>query len=88
MVCIGVAAVMSEILPLERSYWVALTVAIVMKPDFGSVFARAIQRGAGTVAGAVIGTVILVSVPYGALLLIPVAVFAALLPYGRSRNTA
>jgi uncharacterized membrane protein YccC len=86
MVCIGVAAVMSEILPLERSYWVVLTVAIVMKPDFGSVFARAIQRGAGTVAGAVIGTVILVSVPYGALLLIPVAVFAALLPYGRSRN--
>jgi uncharacterized membrane protein YccC len=86
MVCVGVAAVMSEVLPLERSYWVVLTVAIVMKPDFGSVFARAIQRGAGTIAGAVIGTAILVSVPYGPLLLVPVAVFAALLPYGRSRN--
>ena len=86
MACIGVAAVMSEILPLQRSYWVVLTVAIVLKPDFGSVFARAIQRGLGTVAGAVLGAVILAVVPYGALLLIPVAVLAALLPYGRSRN--
>jgi uncharacterized membrane protein YccC len=86
MVCVGVAAVMSEILPLQRSYWVVLTVAIVMKPDFGSVFARAVQRGFGTVAGAVLGAVILAVVPYGALLLIPVALLAALLPYGRSRN--
>jgi uncharacterized membrane protein YccC len=86
MVCIGVAAVLSEILPLQRSYWVVLTVAIVMKPDFGSVFARAIQRGLGTVAGAVLGAVILAAVPYGALLLVPVAVLTALLPYGRSRN--
>ena len=86
MVCIGVAAVMSEILPLERSYWVVLTVAIVMKPDFGSVFARAVQRGLGTIAGAVLGAVILAAVPYGALLLVPAAVLAALLPYGRSRN--
>jgi uncharacterized membrane protein YccC len=86
MTCIGVAAVISELLPLQRSYWVVLTVAIVMKPDFGSVFARAVQRGLGTVAGAVLGAAILAVVPYGALLLIPVAVLAALLPYGRSRN--
>jgi uncharacterized membrane protein YccC len=86
MVCVGVAAVMSEILPLQRSYWVVLTVAIVMKPDFGSVFTRAIQRGLGTVVGAAGGAVIVAAVPYGPLLLIPVAVFAGLLPYGRSRN--
>src|SRR5205823_3834884 len=29
MASVGVAAVMSEILPLQRSYWVVLTVAIV-----------------------------------------------------------
>ena len=86
MACVGVAAVMSEVLPLQRSYWVVLTVAIVMKPDFGSVFARAVQRGLGTVAGAVLGAVILAAVPYGALLLVPAAVLAALLPFGRSRN--
>ncbi|HEX4656385.1 MAG TPA: FUSC family protein [Streptosporangiaceae bacterium] len=86
MVCVGVAAVMSQVLPLQRSYWVVLTVAIVLKPDYGSVFARALQRGIGTIVGAVLGAAILAVVPYGPLLLIPMAVLAAGLPFGRSRN--
>ncbi|HUA31779.1 MAG TPA: FUSC family protein [Streptosporangiaceae bacterium] len=86
MVSIGVATVISEVLPLQRSYWVVLTVAIVLKPDFGSVFARALQRGAGTIIGAVLGAVILAVVPYGPWLLIPFGGLAALLPYGRVRN--
>jgi uncharacterized membrane protein YccC len=86
MVCIGVAAVASEVLPLQRSYWIVLTVAIVLKPDYGSVFARAVQRGIGTTVGAVLGAVILVVVPYGPWLLFPMAVLAAGLPYGRLRN--
>jgi uncharacterized membrane protein YccC len=85
MACMGVAALVIEVLPLQRSYWVLLTVAIVLKPDYGSVFARALQRGLGTVAGAVAGAVLLVLV-HGLWLLIPFAVLAALLPYGRSRN--
>jgi uncharacterized membrane protein YccC len=86
MVCVGIAAVASEILPLQRSYWVVLTVAIVVKPDYGSVFVRAVQRGAGTVVGAVLGAVILVAVPYGPWLVVPIAVLAAGYPYGRLRN--
>ncbi len=39
------SGVVSEVLPLQRSYWVPLTVAIVLKPDYGSVFVRAVQRG-------------------------------------------
>jgi len=39
------------VLPPQRSYWVPLTVAIVPKPGYGSVFARALQRGSGTVVG-------------------------------------
>ena len=85
MACMGVAGLVSEVLPLQRSYWVPLTVAIVLKPDYGSVFARALQRGIGTVVGAVAGAVLLVLV-HGTWLLIPFAVLAALLPYGRSRN--
>jgi uncharacterized membrane protein YccC len=86
MVCVGAAAVASEVLPLQRSYWVVLTVAIVVKPDNGSVFARALQRGAGTIVGAVLGAVILAAVPYGPWLLVPMAVLAAGQPYGRLRN--
>jgi uncharacterized membrane protein YccC len=85
MLCIGAAGVVSEVVPLQRSYWVLLTVAIVLKPDFGSVFARAVQRGAGTIAGTVAGAVLLAGV-HGPWLLIPLAVLAALLPFGRSRN--
>jgi len=81
----GAAGVVSEVLPLQRSYWVPLTVAIVLKPDYGSVFARALQRGIGTVVGAVAGAVLLVLV-HGTWLLIPFGVLAALLPFGRSRN--
>ncbi len=85
MACMGVAGVVSEVLPLQRSYWVTLTVAIVLKPDYGSVFARALQRGIGTIVGAVLGAVLL-EVFHGAWLLIPFGVLAALLPYGRNRN--
>jgi uncharacterized membrane protein YccC len=83
--CMGVAGVVSEVLPLQRSYWVPLTVAIVLKPDYGSVFARALQRGIGTIVGAVAGAVLL-ALFHGAWLLIPFGVLAALLPYGRDRN--
>ena len=86
MLSIGVAALVSQALPLQRSYWVVLTVAIVLRPDFGSVFARALQRGIGTMVGAVLGAMILIVIPAGPLLLIPCAVFAGLLPYGRDRN--
>lgn len=63
MVCTGVAAVITQVVSLQRSYWVLLTVAIILKPDYGSVFARAVQRGLGTVVGAVLGAAILAVVP-------------------------
>ena len=85
MICMGAAGVVTEVLHLPRSYWVLLTTAIVLKPDYGSVFARALQRGLGTIVGAVAGAVLLILV-HGTWLLIPLAVLAALLPYGRSRN--
>jgi len=86
MLCTGVAAVLSEVLPLQRSYWLVLTVGIILKPDYGSVFARAVQRAIGTVVGAVLGAAILAIVPFGPWLLVPFGVFAALLPYARARN--
>lgn len=86
MTCIAVASLLTDVLPLQRSYWVILTVALVLRPDMGSVFTRAVQRGIGTMVGAVLGAAILAVVPYGALLLIPAVPLAAGLPYGRSRN--
>jgi uncharacterized membrane protein YccC len=84
--CIVVAEIFAAVFSLQRSYWVALTVAIVMKPDFGSVFARAVQRAIGTAIGVVIGAAVLILVPSGAALLPFLALFAALLPIGIQRN--
>ena len=86
MLCIGVATLCSEALLLQRSYWVPLAVAVVLKPDFGSVFARAWQYTTGTVIGAAVGALILTGYPPDPALVVPIVVFAALLPYGMSRN--
>lgn len=84
--CVGIAEALARQLNLDRSYWVTLTVALVLKPDFGSVFARAVQRAAGTALGVLIGAlVILVDPPAWALMLL-VACLAGLLPIGLARN--
>lgn len=86
MACILVAAVLAEVLPLGRSYWVVLAVAVVVKPDFGSIFGRALQFVAGTLIGAVIGALIVAAGPPAAVFLAPAVILAALLPFGMSRN--
>ena len=88
MLCIGVATVFSEVLPLNRSYWVPLAVAVVMKPDFGSVPVRAVQYGLGTVVGAGGAMLVLLARPSTGVAVVPIAALAALIPYALSRNYA
>ncbi|MET8504272.1 FUSC family protein [Streptomyces sp. NPDC004787] len=63
--CIGLAQALVSLIPVPRSYWVALTVTFVLKPDFGSVFSRAVLRAAGTAAGLVVAAPLLAAVPRG-----------------------
>jgi uncharacterized membrane protein YccC len=63
--CIGLAQILVSLIPVPRSYWVALTITFVLKPDFGSVFSRALLRALGTVAGLVIAAAVLAEVPRG-----------------------
>jgi uncharacterized membrane protein YccC len=84
--CMTVAEIARQYLPIERPYWVLLTVAIVLKPDFGSVFTRAVQRGAGTLLGVLIGSALLSVLPRNAWVLVAMAGFAALLPWARNAN--
>lgn len=84
--CLGIAEVVREHLPLEKPYWVLLTVAIVLKPDFGSIFARAVQRTVGTVLGVLLGALFLAVVPHDAWMLIPMAVVAAAMPWAQANN--
>ncbi|MEV6974101.1 FUSC family protein [Kitasatospora sp. NPDC093806] len=78
--CIGLAQVLVSVLPVPRSYWVALTVTFVLKPDFGSVFSRAVLRAAGTAAGLLIAMPVLAEVPRGWWDVPTTAVLAMLIP--------
>jgi uncharacterized membrane protein YccC len=84
--CMTVAEIARQLLPIERPYWVLLTVAIVLKPDFGSVFTRAVQRAAGTVLGVLIGSGLLALLPRQPVVLAAMALFAAALPWARAAN--
>lgn len=88
--CVAVAETVGLLVPFERSYWITLTVGIVLKPDFGSVFGRAVLRGIGTVAGAGIGAAAIVLTsgagPTGWLLVPLSAALAAGVAIGKVRN--
>lgn len=51
-VAVPVADLLSQVAGLPRPYWVPLTVAVVLKGDFGSLFTRGAGRVVGTCVGA------------------------------------
>lgn len=59
----------------EHSYWVILTISVILKPAFSLTKQRNIQRLAGTVIGGIIGAVILIFVPDKNLLFVFLLIF-------------
>lgn len=90
--CIGIAQSLVSLIPVPRSYWVALTITFVLKPDFGSVFSRALLRALGTVAGLLIAAAVLTEVPRGwwdvPVMMILAPLIPALTPRGYGYQTA
>ncbi|MGW6272870.1 FUSC family protein [Streptomyces sp. NPDC055060] len=84
--CIGIAQSLVSLIDVPRSYWVALTVTFVLKPDFGSVFSRAVLRALGTAAGLVVAAAVLAEVPRGWWDVPVMLVLAALIPVFTTRG--
>ncbi|MGV9670187.1 FUSC family protein [Gordonia sp. NPDC003504] len=82
----GVAYAALFYLPVPRGYWIALTVALVMKPDLGSVFSRAVLRSVGTVAGAAIAVLVGLVIDGPAATAVVIGIVAAFLPWGMARS--
>ena len=55
-VCVAIGDALARGLELQRSYWLAMTIAIVLKPDFAATFSRGVLRLAGTFAGLTLAT--------------------------------
>lgn len=58
--CVGVATALALALhPPTHAYWIALTVAVVLRPEYGAVLVRAVHRLVGTIVGVVLVVVLL-----------------------------
>jgi uncharacterized membrane protein YccC len=55
-VCVGVGDAMGRAVDLERTYWIPMTISIVLRPDFSATFSRGILRILGTLAGLLVAT--------------------------------
>ncbi|SSW67111.1 Inner membrane protein YccS [Achromobacter agilis] len=84
--CLIAAEAVAHAVSLPRSYWVPLIVVVVFKPNFGSVFARALQSCAGSVIGVAISATVLALDRNGIVSLLTVAALASLLPWSIRRN--
>jgi uncharacterized membrane protein YccC len=54
--CLGIGDALGRAASLQRTYWIPMTIAIVLKPDFTATFSRGVLRIMGTFAGLVLAT--------------------------------
>lgn len=62
-VALSVAMAISRLLQLPHGYWLPMTVAIVLRPDFAATFNFGLLRVAGTVLGLLLTTALLRVIP-------------------------
>lgn len=86
--CMLIAMLAEFHLPGNRSYWIPLSVAVILKPDFGSVFVRAVQRSVGTLVGVLLAVLIFYLVPKGLWLVVVVGLLSAIIPWASLKNYA
>jgi uncharacterized membrane protein YccC len=57
-VCVASGTALARGLHLGRAYWLPMTIAIVLKPEFTATFSRGVLRLAGTAVGLVLATAV------------------------------
>jgi len=66
-VCVAIGDAIGRSINTERHYWLAMTVAVVIKPDFASTISRGVLRLCGTFCGLLVSTALFHLLPPGAL---------------------
>jgi len=56
-VCLAIAVAISRMVGIAHGYWIPMTLAIVLKPDFAGTFQFGLLRVAGTLLGLVLTTI-------------------------------
>jgi uncharacterized membrane protein YccC len=85
--CIALGETLSATVDWQRSYWIPMTIAIVLKPDFLSTFSRGALRLGGTFGGLILATAIYRVAPLNALTdILVVGVFTLVLRWWGPAN--
>ncbi len=64
-VCVSIGDAIGRAISWQRSYWIPMTIAVVLKPDFSSTFSRGVLRLLGTFVGLTLATVLYHIFPAG-----------------------
>lgn len=81
-VCVAIGDTIGRSISWQRSYWIPMTIAVVLKPDFSSTFSRGVLRLLGTFVGLGLATVLFHIFPSGPFLECALtAVFTFMLRY-------
>lgn len=64
-VCVCLGEALGHVLRFQRTYWLTMTIAIVLRPDFAATYVRGILRIAGTMVGLLLATVLFHFLPAG-----------------------
>lgn len=63
-VALAIIGVLAHVLPVQRGYWMTLTAALVLRPDFTTTYVRGAARIAGTLLGVGLATAIVSLFPF------------------------
>ncbi len=81
-VCVSIGDAIGRSINTERNYWLAMTIAVVLKPDFATTISRGLLRLCGTFCGLVLATALFHFLPYsGITQLVLVGVFTFFMRY-------
>jgi uncharacterized membrane protein YccC len=81
-VCVAIGDAIGRSIGTQRNYWLAMTVAVVLKPDFTTTISRGILRLCGTFTGLALATILFHAFPASALTqLVLVSVFTFFMRY-------
>ena len=64
--CMAVATALTAVMQQPaHAFWLPLTTAVIVRPEYGSVFVRTVNRIFGTLLGALVATAVLAALPPG-----------------------
>ena len=65
--CVAIGDGIGRMISWQRSYWIPMTIAVVLKPDFTTTFSRGVLRLSGTFVGLLLATLAYHAFPESAL---------------------